>query len=124
MSAWSAVDGGFQALAGLERRNLRRGDLDLRAGLRISPDARGAGRHREDAEAGQPNRVTVLESLRDGAEHGVHGLRGIALGDWAISSFLCIVASSSVASRNRVGLPRFFVSGNGGVRSRQDDRIS
>lgn len=69
--AMKLLDGVLQGLAGLEGRNLRRGDLDVFTGVWIAARVGGALTHLKSTKADELHAVTGLQRVRHNCGVGV-----------------------------------------------------
>ncbi len=71
----------FKRFAGLETRNARRGNLNRRARLRVTPFPSSPLFHGEGTEADQGDLLGCLQAFRDSVEHTIDGPRCSRLRD-------------------------------------------
>src|SRR5215470_4916577 len=76
-----SVDCVFQALASLELRLFRGGNLEWLAGAGIAALRGRTLAHIEGAEADKTNLMPLLQRLRDGIEHSIHSPGSVGLGE-------------------------------------------
>ena len=73
-------DRGLELLSRLENRNLLGRDLDLLAGLRISPRARRSLPNVECSEPHQGHALALLQGFGDRPQHCIHASPRVSLG--------------------------------------------